>query len=281
MPELPEVETVRRGLAPAMEGRRIVRAVAHREALRFPLPPRFAARLTGARVERMGRRAKYLLAHLDSGETLLMHLGMSGSFMVRRPAAKGGAKAEDAAGKHDHVVFEMEDGGRVVFNDPRRFGFMDLIATDGLEQSRWLKDLGPEPLSNHFSSAYLDEALAGKSTSIKAALMDQRVVAGLGNIYVCEALYRARISPKRLARTIPGARSQRLAPAVRAVLQDAIKAGGSTLKDYRRADGELGLFQHKFQVYGREGEKCPDCPGVVKRIVQGGRSTFFCPSCQR
>jgi formamidopyrimidine-DNA glycosylase len=281
MPELPEVETVRRGLAPAMEGRRILTATANRQTLRFPLPKDFVARLTGARVERLGRRAKYLLAELDTGETLLMHLGMSGRFTVDRhaPGAFAHGAAPDA--KHDHVVLEMEQGARVVFNDPRRFGFMDLIPTAEADQSRWLAALGPEPLSNAFSVAHLDERLAGKATSIKAALMDQSVVAGLGNIYVCEALYRARISPKRLARTIPGARASRLVPAIRVVLQDAIRAGGSSLKDYRRADGELGYFQHEFRVYGREGEKCPDCAGTVKRLVQSGRSTFFCPVCQR
>ncbi len=282
MPELPEVETVRLGLTPAMEGRRILKAAAHRPDLRFPLPENFAARLTGARVERLERRAKYLLAHLDTLETLLMHLGMSGRFTIDEEAADGGA----ALIKHDHVVFEMEGrgkqkGARIVFNDPRRFGFMDLIPAAAADQCRFLAALGPEPLSNAFSPAWLDETLGGKATSIKAALMDQRVVAGLGNIYVCEALYRAGISPKRLARTIPGARAARLAPAVRAVLEDAIRAGGSSLRDYRRANGELGYFQHAFRVYGREGEPCSGCGGAVRRIVQSGRSTFYCPACQR
>ncbi len=289
MPELPEVETVRRGLAPAMEGRRIVRAVANRADLRFPLPKDFAKRLTGARVESLRRRAKYLLAGLDTGETLLMHLGMSGRFTVEQaapktPGAFAHARIPDA--KHDHVVFEMEAGkggtpARIVFNDPRRFGFMDLIPTATLENSRWLKDLGPEPLGNAFSPAWLDEVLAGKATSAKAALMDQHVVAGLGNIYVCEALFRARISPRRMARTLPGKRAARLASAVRAVLEDAIAAGGSSLRDYANTEGDLGYFQHSFQVYGREGQPCPGCGGVVRRIVQSGRSTFFCPSCQR
>jgi len=289
MPELPEVETVRRGLAPVMEGRRILAAHARRPDLRFPLPERFSARLTGTRIERLERRAKYLLARLGSGETLLMHLGMSGRFSCEAERGAPAARlaefvyAPAADPKHEHVVFEMEGGARIGYSDPRRFGFMTLFATSGEAEAPFLRGLGPEPLSNAFSAAHLDEALAHKRTPIKAALLDQSVVAGLGNIYVCEALFRARISPRRLARTIPGARAARLAPAVRAVIAEAIEAGGSTLRDFAAADGAFGYFQHRFDVYGREGELCraPDCPGTVTRIVQSGRSTFFCASCQR
>ncbi len=289
MPELPEVETVRRGLAPVMEGRRILAAHVRRPDLRFPFPDRFAERLTGTRIERLDRRAKYLLARLGSGETLLMHLGMSGRFSIEAAPGAPAARLADfvyapaADPAHEHVVFEMEGGGRVGYSDPRRFGFMTLFPTDREPQAAFLKDLGPEPLSNAFSGAYLDEALAHRRTPAKAALLDQTIVAGLGNIYVCEALWRARISPRRLARTIPGARADRLAQAVRAVIAEAIEAGGSTLRDFAAADGALGYFQHRFDVYGREGEPCrrPGCGGVVSRLVQSGRSTFFCGSCQR
>ena len=287
MPELPEVETVRRGLAPAMEGRRILVARANRADLRFPFPERFAERLTGTRVERLDRRAKYILARLGSGETLLMHLGMSGRFTIeaddlsRQPGDF--VYAPGANPVHDHVVFEMEGGARVTYNDPRRFGFMTLFETARETAVSYLAGLGPEPDSNAFSPGFLDAALTGKRTPIKAALLDQRVVAGLGNIYVCEALHRARISPKRTAAAVPGARAARLAPAVRDVITEAIAAGGSTLRDYAGVDGALGYFQHGFAVYGREGEPCPreTCAGVVKRIVQSGRSSFYCPSCQR
>ncbi len=287
MPELPEVETVRRGLAPAMEGRRILAARANRADLRFAFPERFSDRLTGTRVERLDRRAKYLLARLGSGETLLMHLGMSGRFTIeaddlsRQPGDFVYAPGADPA--HDHVVFEMEGGARVTYNDPRRFGFMALFETAGETAVSYLAGLGPEPDSNTFSPAFLDGVLAGKRTPIKAALLDQRVVAGLGNIYVCEALHRARISPRRTAATVPGRRAARLAPAVRGVIAEAIAAGGSTLRDYAGVDGALGYFQHGFAVYGREGEPCPrhGCAGVVKRIVQSNRSSFYCPACQR
>lgn len=286
MPELPEVETVRRGLQPAMEGRRILAARANRPDLRFPFPARFETRLAGTRVERLDRRAKYLLARLGSGETLLMHLGMSGRFSIladdlkRQPGDFVYAPAADP--KHDHVVFEMEGGVTVTYNDPRRFGFMDLFATKDEPASAFLKALGPEPDSNAFSSAYLGEAFAGRKSPVKAGLLDQSVVAGLGNIYVCEALWRAKISPRRLCASIPGARAERLAPAVRAVIAEAIAAGGSTLRDYAGADGAMGYFQHSFDAYGREGEACRrEDGGVIERIVQSGRSTFFCPKCQR
>ena len=286
MPELPEVETVRRGLTPAMEGRRILRAEARRPDLRFPFPERFAERLTGTLVERLDRRSKYLLARLGSGETLLMHLGMSGRFSVtaddlsRQPGDF--VYAAPANPTHDHVVFHIEGGVTVTYNDPRRFGFMTLYETDQEDIQPYLKDLGPEPLSNGFSEDRLNEAFKTRRSPVKAGLLDQSVVAGLGNIYVCEALWRAKISPRRLCNSIPGARAARLAPAVRDVIAEAIEAGGSTLRDYAGADGAMGYFQHRFDVYGREGEPCHRCEDSrVERIVQSGRSSFFCPSCQR
>jgi formamidopyrimidine-DNA glycosylase len=291
MPELPEVETVRMGLAPAMEGARFKRLEVRRRDLRWPLPKDFAKRLQGQKVEGLGRRAKYLLADLSSGEVLLMHLGMSGSFRLRRNGQQvlGDPRYFDIAKneKHDHVVFHMSNGATITFNDPRRFGSMKLVPRARLEQEPLLRGLGPEPLGNAFDAAMLAKACAGKKTSLKAALSDQRIVAGLGNIYVCEALFRARLSPKRQASTIadrngkPNERAFALVDAIKAVLHDAIKAGGSSLRDHRRADGSLGDFQHKFQVYDREGEPCPGCKGKVKRIVQTGRSTFYCPSCQK
>jgi len=293
MPELPEVETVRRGLAPVMEGARFAKVEARRGDLRWPLPKDFAARLQGRTVEGLGRRAKYLLADLSSGEVLLMHLGMSGSFRVfhrddeSTPGRYHHERAKHLA--HDHVVFHMANGAIVTFNDPRRFGSMKLVPRAALEQEPLLRALGPEPLGNEFDAALLARACAGKKTSLKAALSDQRVVAGLGNIYVCEALSRARLSPKRRASTIalrsgaPHERAQRLVDAIKAVLDDAIKAGGSSLRDHRRTDGALGDFQHNFRVYDRDGKRCPTpgCGGTIKRIVQTGRSTFFCPVCQR
>ncbi|MEQ8404164.1 MAG: bifunctional DNA-formamidopyrimidine glycosylase/DNA-(apurinic or apyrimidinic site) lyase [Oceanicaulis sp.] len=286
MPELPEVETVRRGLQPAMEGRRILAARANRPDLRFALPERFEARLTGTRVERLDRRAKYLLARLGSGETLLMHLGMSGRFSIEADDVKRQpgdfVYAPAANPKHDHVVFQMEGGVTVTYNDPRRFGFMDLFAGHDDAVSAYLANLGPEPDSNAFSSAHLSEAFAGRKSPVKAGLLDQSVVAGLGNIYVCEALWRAKISPRRLCASIPGARAERLAPAVRQVIAEAIAAGGSTLRDYAGADGAMGYFQHSFDAYGRAGEPCRrEDGGTIQRIVQSGRSTFFCPKCQR
>ena len=288
MPELPEVETVRRGLAPDMEGARFAKVEVRDRRLRWPIAKDFEKRLTGQTVEGLGRRAKYLLADLSSGEVLVMHLGMSGSFRVGKDAKPGvyyHEKSKSTA--HDHVVFHMSNGTTVTFNDPRRFGSMKLVKRTKIGQEPLLRGLGPEPLGNAFDAAMLARACAGKKTSLKAALLDQRVVAGLGNIYVCEALYRARLSPKRMASTIadrkgePNARAAALVEAIKAVLQDAIAAGGSSLRDHRRTDGALGDFQHNFQVYDREGEPCPNCKGKIKRIVQNGRSTFYCPGCQK
>ena len=288
MPELPEVETVRRGLAPAMEGERFDKVEVRRGDLRWPLPKGFAQKLHGKLVEGLGRRAKYLLADLSSGDVLLMHLGMSGSFRVGKNSMPGTYYHERSKSTaHDHIVFHMSNGTTVTFNDPRRFGSMKLVPRARLEQEPLLRALGPEPLGNEFDATMLAKACAGKKTSLKAALSDQRVVAGLGNIYVCEALFRARLSPKRQASTIadrngrPNERAERLVEAIKAVLMDAIEAGGSSLRDHRRADGSLGDFQHNFRVYDREGEPCPACKGKIKRIVQVGRSTFYCPSCQK
>jgi formamidopyrimidine-DNA glycosylase len=286
MPELPEVETVRRGLEPALKGRRLARVQARRPDLRFPLPEGFGQRLTGATVERLDRRAKYLQLRLSTGETLVVHLGMTGRFEIEglgdpeRPGQFRTASSSDD--KHAHVVFETDTGGRITFFDPRRFGFMDLIATDEVDSHPWFKDLGPEPLGPDFNAAQLAAAVKGKSQNIKATLLDQKVVAGLGNIYVCEALHRARISPLTAAGKISPKRLALLVEASKAVLQEAVEAGGSTLRDYAGADGQLGYFQHRFCVYGREGEPClrKGCRGVVKRIVQAGRSTFYCPVCQ-
>ncbi len=293
MPELPEVETVRRGLAPAMEGARFVAVETRRPDLRWPLPTGFAARLEGTTVTSLGRRGKYLLLDLSSQQVLIMHLGMSGSFRVLRPGAaqRPGRFHHQRSMEpaHDHVVFRMSNGATVTFNDPRRFGFMKLVAREALADEPSIRALGPEPLGNAFDGAMLAAACAGRKTSLKAALSDQRVVAGLGNIYVCEALHRAHLSPKRGAATLatrggaPAPRAASLAEAIRAVLEDAIRAGGTSLRDHRQTNGELGYFQHAFRVYDREGEPCPTpgCRGTVRRIVQGGRSTFYCPACQR
>ena len=293
MPELPEVETVRRGLAPVMEGARFEEVVAHRGDLRWPLPKDFVQRLKGQTVTGLGRRAKYLLADLSSGEVLVMHLGMSGSFRVAReerettPGSYYHDRTKDTA--HDHVVFRMSSGATIRFNDPRRFGSMKLVARARLDEEPLLRALGPEPLGNAFDAAMLATACLGKNTSLKAALLDQRNVAGLGNIYVCEALNRALLSPKRKASTIadrrgaPNERAEKLTDAIKTVLKEAIEAGGSSLRDHRQTDGELGMFQHRFRVYDREGKPCPTrgCKGTIKRIVQNGRSTFFCPVCQK
>jgi len=291
MPELPEVETVRMGLAPAMEGARFAKVEVRDRRLRWPIAKDFEKRLQGQTVEGLGRRAKYLLADLTSGDVLLMHLGMSGSFRLRRNGQQvlGDPRYFEIAKdeKHDHVVFHMSNGATITFNDPRRFGSMKIVPRAKIEHEPLLRGLGPEPLGNEFDATMLAKACAGKKTSLKAALSDQRVVAGLGNIYVCEALFRARLSPKRQASTIadrhgkPNARAHALVDAIKAVLHDAIKAGGSSLRDHRRADGSLGDFQHKFKVYDREGEPCPHCKGKIKRIVQTGRSTFYCPKCQK
>jgi formamidopyrimidine-DNA glycosylase len=293
MPELPEVETVRRGLQPVMEGSRIVKAEARRKDLRFPFQKDFVARLTGQTVTGLGRRAKYLLADLASGDVLLMHLGMSGSFRVVNEAEENTPgkfhHPRSRDGAHDHVVFHMSSGAAVIFNDPRRFGYMKVIARAALDQDPLLRDLGPEPLGNEFDATMLARSCANKKTSLKAALLDQRVVAGLGNIYVCEALYRSHLSPRRLAATLatkksePTDHAKRLVRAIHAVLNQAIKAGGSSLRDHRQTSGELGYFQHSFQVYDREGEKCQTagCGGIVRRFTQNGRSTFWCPNCQK
>ncbi len=276
MPELPEVETVRRGLDRRLTGRRLAHVAVDRPDLRFPLPPDLGARLSGRRVEAMRRRAKYLLFDLDSGETLIGHLGMSGRMHIHdaRPNSQQ---------PHEHIVFDVEDGTVVIFQDHRRFGYFDLCPTAELDDHRFFRDLGPEPLGDGFTPASLSAAIATKRTPIKSALLDQRVVAGLGNIYVCEALFRAGISPTRLAMTVPGRRAARLVPEIRDVLTEAIAAGGSTLRDYVQASGELGYFQHDFRAYGQEGEPCrkPKCRGTIARIVQSGRSTFHCPVCQR
>jgi formamidopyrimidine-DNA glycosylase len=275
MPELPEVETVRRGLALKISGRRIVRAELRRPDLRRPFPPALAKRLDGARIGALGRRGKYILIELDSDGLLLLHLGMSGRLTV--------CSAALPSAPHDHVVLTLDDGTVVRFNDPRRFGLIDYLKRGGETQHPLLAGLGPEPLEPGFNSAYLGAALAGKLTPIKAALLDQRIVAGLGNIYACEALFRAGVSPRRLANSIGPARATRLAAAIRSVLTEAIAAGGSSLRDYVQADGALGYFQHHWAVYGHEGDPCPgcDCGGGVLRIVQSGRSTFFCAKRQR
>jgi formamidopyrimidine-DNA glycosylase len=291
MPELPEVENVRRGLATAMEGERITRVEVRRGDLRWPLPKDFAQRLKGKSVAGVGRRAKYLVVDLSSGDVLLMHLGMSGSFHVffGKDKQVGHYHERRKHLAHDHVVFHMASGATVTFNDPRRFGSMKLIPRTKLDDEPLLRGLGPEPLGNAFDAAMLAQACKGKKTSLKAALLDQRIVAGLGNIYVCEALHRAHLSPKRLARTIadragaPNAHAEQLVDGIKAVLNEAIKDGGSSLRDHRLTDGDLGMFQHHFRVYDREGEPCrtAGCHGTVRRIVQNGRSTFYCPVCQK
>lgn len=283
MPELPEVETVRRGLAPVMEGATIARADVNRPDLRWPFPANMAARLAGQKVLGLRRRSKYILADLASGETLLIHLGMSGRMLISGDPLGKFVHNHPAPEKHDHVVFHMGNGARITFNDPRRFGAMDLMDTAIAETHPLLAKLGPEPLGNTFDETYLTEALKGRNTPIKSALLDQRIVAGLGNIYVCEALFRAGISPKRRAGNISAARAASLVLIIREVLGDAILAGGSSLRDFRRADGELGYFQHNFDVYDREGAPCrtADCTGHITRIVQSGRSSFYCPLCQR
>jgi formamidopyrimidine-DNA glycosylase len=293
MPELPEVETVRLGLEGAMQGARFAKVEAHRGDLRWPLQEDFIERLEGQSVERLGRRAKYLLLELSSGDVLLMHLGMSGSFRVAQPRGETTPgvfyRRRGKPSLHDHVVFHMSSGAVVSFNDPRRFGMMKVVPGDGLAQEPLLRSLGPEPLSDAFDAAALARLLRGKKTSLKAALSDQRVVSGLGNIYVCEALHRAGISPRRRASTLAshsGAGNERtrsLVRAIKSVLRDAIRAGGSSLRDHRRTNGALGDFQHRFRVYDRAGLACPrqDCTGFIKRAVQAGRSTFFCPVCQK
>ena len=285
MPELPEVETVRRGLQPVLEGRRLSRVEARRPDLRFPFPDGFVQRLTGATIQRLERRAKYLMAVLDRGETLVMHLGMSGRFEIAAAPRTPGAfhYAPDPDPKHAHVVFETEAGDRVTYYDPRRFGYMALIDTAALPDHPWFAGLGPEPLSEAFDAQRLIAAFAGRKQGPKTLLLDQRVVAGLGNIYVCEALNRAKISPLKPAGSIKPAKLGPLVEIIRDVLNEAIEAGGSTLKDDAAADGALGYFQHRFRAYDREGEPCTNagCKGTIAREVQAGRSTFYCPTCQK
>ncbi len=292
MPELPEVETVRRGLEPTMVGSVIKKVERKRADLRFPFPAGFDKRIDGQKVISLGRRAKYLLADLASGDVVVMHLGMSGSFRIEAPTGDNTPgffhhdRSKDAA--HDHVTFHLSGGARIIYNDPRRFGFMDIVARPELASHPFFKGLGIEPLGNALDGKLLSELFAGKRTPLKAALLDQRLIAGLGNIYVCEALHRASLSPKRLAGTISSKagsspRTSLLAASIRAVLEEAVAAGGSSLRDYRQADGALGYFQHSFRVYDREGEPCvkTGCKGQVSRIVQSGRSTFYCKACQR
>lgn len=283
MPELPEVETVRRGLSPAMEGAVIARADVNRPDLRWPFPVDMAARLSGRRVERLRRRSKYILVDLDSGESLLIHLGMSGRMLVSGDPLGQFAHEHPAAEKHDHVVFHMDNGARITFNDPRRFGAMDMMETATAESHKLLAVLGPEPFGNDFHEDHLVAAFRNRNAPIKSVLLDQRTVSGLGNIYVCEALFRAKIHPARKAGRISKSRVATLVPIIRDVLSDAIDAGGSSLRDFRQADGELGYFQHSFDVYGREGDPCrrTGCSTTIRRIVQGGRSSFYCPQCQR
>ncbi|MCB2096935.1 MAG: bifunctional DNA-formamidopyrimidine glycosylase/DNA-(apurinic or apyrimidinic site) lyase [Parvularculaceae bacterium] len=288
MPELPEVETVRRGLAPYMQGAVFERVETRRLDLRFPLPRNFAARLEGVRLETLDRRGKYLLGALASGESLVMHLGMSGRFTVSpegaaiRPGDFHHARGVNPA--HDHVVFFMNGPAgraRIDFNDPRRFGFMDLVSTAQLDRSRHFEGMGPEPLTAAFTPAVLAGALAGRRAPMKAALLDQGLIAGLGNIYVCEALFEAGISPRRTAASLGPTRVEALWAAIRRILEEAIEAGGSSLRDFAASDGSLGYFQHRFRVYDREGAPCPACARPVRRIVQSGRSTFYCGACQR
>lgn len=291
MPELPEVETVRAGLAPVLEGHAFTHVEIRRGDLRVPFPNDFVRRLTGRNVTRLWRRAKYLMAELDSGETFVIHLGMSGRIAVFADGKEQklgtfvypASPPEAGLGKHDHVVMRTDAPARIVFTDHRRFGLMTLIDTLKLDEHRLFDGLGIEPLSKAFDAAYLARALKGKKTPIKSALLDQRVIAGLGNIYVCEALYRAHISPRRLAKSVSKGRVAALVREIKAVLREAIVAGGSSLRDHRRTDGEMGYFQKTFFAYDREGEACRTkrCKGRIKRIVQAGRSTFYCPSCQR
>jgi formamidopyrimidine-DNA glycosylase len=287
MPELPEVETVRRGLAPHLVGRRLVRVAARRPDLRFPLPEGFVQRLTGARVIDLARRGKYMLAALDRDETLVMHLGMTGRFVVEAEGVSEAPgefeTAPPADPKHAHIVFETDAGASLTYFDPRRFGFMDLVETENLDSRAPFAGMGPEPLGDSFDAAHLARAFAGRRQGAKTLLLDQAVVAGLGNIYVCEALHRARISPVKPAADIGSRSLSALIRSIRDVLEEAIVAGGSTLRDYAAVDGATGYFQHDFQVYGREGVPCPTprCRGVITRLVQAGRSTFHCPVCQR
>ena len=283
MPELPEVETVRRGLQPAMQDQKIMRAEVNRPDLRWRFPSDMAQRLTGARVVRLWRRSKYILLDLDCKETLIVHLGMSGRMLVSGQKIGEFYQEHPAPEKHDHVVFHMENETRVTFNDARRFGAMDLAPTAEVQAHKMLSSLGPEPLSNYLNDTYLVAALAGRNTPIKTALLDQRLIAGLGNIYVCEVLFRAKISPMCKAKDLSKEQVITLVPIIRTVLEEAIEAGGSSLKDYRQTGGELGYFQHSFHVYDRESQRCTNagCGGTIARVSQSGRSSFYCPTCQR
>jgi formamidopyrimidine-DNA glycosylase len=293
MPELPEVETVRRGLEPAMAGQRLIRVEQHRKDLRFPFPARFKERLEGQRVTGLSRRAKYLVLDLSSQEALIMHLGMSGRFTVEMgdtTSKPGDFHYETSSpSPHDHVVFHLENGARITYNDPRRFGFMDLVPSATVAESKHFKAMGVEPLGNELNGELIQTLFADKKAPLKAALLDQRLIAGLGNIYVCEALHRSGLSPKRRAGTLSSYRgtmkgkAELLATTIRDVLTEAVQAGGSSLRDYAQTDGSLGYFQHRFRVYDREGEKCPtvSCSGTIERIVQSGRSTFYCKTCQK
>ena len=283
MPELPEVETVRRGLAPTLEGHRLVRVQQLRPDLRFPFPDGFVQRLTGATITRLDRRAKYLLGHLDRGDSLVMHLGMTGRFEIDGLVPGEFDRAVDPDPKHAHVIFETDAGGMVTYYDPRRFGFMGLVPTAELDSHPWFAGMGPEPLGPGFTADTLIKAFAGRKQGPKTLLLDQRVVAGLGNIYVSEALHRAHISPLKPAGAIAKKRIPPLVAAIKDVLAEAVEVGGSTLRDFAAADGALGYFQHRFRVYDREGEPCPTpgCGGTISRVVQSGRSTFYCPKCQK
>ncbi|NNE89709.1 MAG: bifunctional DNA-formamidopyrimidine glycosylase/DNA-(apurinic or apyrimidinic site) lyase [Silicimonas sp.] len=281
MPELPEVETVRAGIEPAMAGATILHADIRRPDLRWPFPDQMAKRIEGAQVTTLRRRSKYILADLSTGETLIIHLGMSGRILISGESQGKFHHSHPAPAKHDHVVFDLDNGARITFNDPRRFGAMDLGETAVLEDHWLIKGIGPEPLGNTFNEDYLIERLRHRNSPIKSALLDQKLVAGLGNIYVCEVLHRTGISPKRKASRISAKRVASLVPAIRDVLSEAIAAGGSSLRDYRQSDGKLGYFQHTFRVYDREGAACATCGGQIVRIVQSGRSSFYCPTCQR
>jgi formamidopyrimidine-DNA glycosylase len=285
MPELPEVETVRRGLAAVMEGRPISNVLVRRRDLRRPVPKNLAEALSGRTVTTIDRRAKYLLFNLDNGVVMIVHLGMSGRMVIEQAAEKdtpgGFAHAVESGGKHEHIVYSVGNGTFVRFSDPRRFGLVDLATRETLDGHPLLAGLGPEPLGDAFNGSALAGRLAGKRTPIKSALLDQKIVAGLGNIYVCEALFSAGLSPRRSAHTVQRGRADRLVEAVKAVLLEAIAAGGSTLRDHVAPSGEIGYFQHNFKVYGREGADCPVCSTSIRRLVQSGRSTFYCPQCQR
>lgn len=290
MPELPEVETVRRGLAPTLVGARILRVELRRADLRLPFPKDFAERVKGRRIIALQRRAKYLVAPLDDGTTIIAHLGMSGAFRIESRAESTGSFAWPRSKNpaHDHVLIHLESE-TVVYNDPRRFGFMSLADATELESLPFFIGLGVEPLSNEFGASTLAKLFARRKTSLKAALLDQRLIAGLGNIYACEALHRARLAPGRPAGDIvrgdgaPAQEAERLARSIRDVLEEAIAAGGSSLRDHRQTDGSLGYFQHNFRVYDRVGEACPteNCRGIIEKRTQNGRSTFFCPKCQK